>query len=117
MLFFELMLVGLFGFFLAVLASFFEVVIVRTAKEESFTQGRSRCDHCHHKINWYDNIPIVSFLFLKGKCRYCQQKIAKSYFWVEVLAFLFGVAFYLVYISWPFLQTLPIGQVMLYFLF
>jgi len=117
MLVFELLLVVLFGFFLAVFASFFEVVMVRTARGESFTQGRSKCDHCHHKIDWYDNIPILSFLWLRGRCRYCQQPIAKTYFWTEVVAFLFGVVFYLVYISWPFLQTLPIAQVVLYFLF
>ena len=116
MLFFELSLVLLFAFFLSVLASFFSVVISRTVKEESFINGRSKCDYCHKKIAWFDNIPIFSFLLIKGKCRHCHKKIPKIYFLAEILAFLFGIAFYLLYIYFPILQSLPIWQLVIYFL-
>ena len=103
MLFYELSLVFLFSFFLSVLASFFSVVIYRTAKEESFSKGRSKCEKCHKQIAWYDNIPLLSYLWLGGKCRSCHKKISLVYFLTELLAFLLGIAFYLTYVSSPFL--------------
>lgn len=116
MLLLELSLVFLFAYFLSVLTSFFNVIIVRTAREESFARGRSKCDYCHKKIAWYDNIPILSFILLKGKCRHCQQKIAKSYFLTELVAFFFGIVFCLAYAVSPFLQSLALWQPVLYFL-
>ena len=115
MIFLELSLVLLFSFFLSVLASFFNVVIVRTAREESFSKGRSKCDHCHKTIAWYDNVPVLSFLMLGGKCRHCHKKIAPVYFFSELLAFFTGVIFYLAYVNFPFLQNLAIGQLIIYF--
>jgi prepilin signal peptidase PulO-like enzyme (type II secretory pathway) len=46
----------------------------------------SYCPHCHHDIRWYDNLPIISFLFLKGRCRDCQKKISWQYPLVELIA-------------------------------
>jgi prepilin signal peptidase PulO-like enzyme (type II secretory pathway) len=117
MFFFEFVLIFFFAFFLSTLASFFNVVIFRTAREESFVKGRSKCESCHKQIAWYDNIPLFSFLFLKGKCRYCHKKIAKIYFLSELLAFILGLAFVPAYLQLPFLQFLPVQQLMLYFLF
>lgn len=91
--FFELFLAVCFAFFLAVLASFFNVVIFRTNKEESFARGRSYCEKCHKQIIWYDNIPLVSFLILRGCCRYCHHRIKPIYFWTEVFAFISGLLF------------------------
>lgn len=91
--FFELFLAVCFAFFLAVLASFFNVVIFRTNKEESFARGRSYCEKCHKQIIWYDNIPLVSFLILRGCCRYCHHRIKPIYFWTELIAFVLGLFF------------------------
>lgn len=45
--------------------------------------GRSRCPHCKHQIRWYDNVPILSFLILRGKCRDCHSEISFQYPLVE----------------------------------
>lgn len=95
--FFELSLAVCFAFFLAVLASFFNVVIFRTSKEESFAKGRSYCEKCHQQIAWYDNIPLISFLILRGKCRFCHHRIKPVYFWTELIAFVSGLFFALVF--------------------
>jgi prepilin signal peptidase PulO-like enzyme (type II secretory pathway) len=47
--------------------------------------GRSYCPKCHHQIDWYDNIPVLSFILLKGKCRHCKRKISWQYPIVEVV--------------------------------
>ena len=116
MLFYELSLAFLFSFFLSILASFFNVVIYRTARDESFSKGRSKCEKCHKQIAWYDNIPLLSFLLLGGKCRYCHKKISAVYFLSELVAFLLGIVSYLAYVYSPFLQGLAIWQLAVYFL-
>ena len=81
-------------FFSAVLASFLNVVIFRAVYETPpFWQGRSLCDHCGKEIAAKDNIPILSYLLLKGKCRNCKKKIPSLYFWTEILAGVYGVLF------------------------
>jgi prepilin signal peptidase PulO-like enzyme (type II secretory pathway) len=116
MLFFEIVLVLLFSFFLATLASFFNVVIVRTAREESFTGGRSKCDTCGKQIAWFDNVPLFSFLLLRGKCRHCHKAIARTYFTTELLAFALGIIFYLLYAHFAWWQDLSLPQLVLGFL-
>jgi len=67
------------------IGSFLNVVALRLLKEESFVQGRSKCPKCENLIAWYDNIPVLSFLLLKGKCRNCSEKISIQYPIVEIL--------------------------------
>ena len=57
-------------------------------------KSRSFCPSCKNQINWYDNIPFLSFIFLKGKCRNCSYKISFQYFLVELIA---AISFLLVY--------------------
>ena len=59
-----------------------------------WVSGRSYCDYCHKQLKWYDNIPFLSFIFLKGKCRFCHQKIPFQYPLVELLT---GVEFVWIY--------------------
>lgn len=63
----------------------------------------SRCPACKHKISWTDNIPLLSYLLLKGKCRHCNQPISSRYFWVELLT---AVLFVLCFIRFGFSTTL-----------
>lgn len=56
----------------------------------------SCCDHCQKPLKWFEKIPILSFLFLKGKCSHCSQPIAQSFFVLEVFGLLFGLFFYLI---------------------
>ena len=82
--------IGVLG---AVIGSFVNVVSMREAKGEDFVHGRSYCPHCHHSLCAWDLLPILSFLFLRGKCRYCKQSISVRYFLVEIV---FAVLFVLV---------------------
>ena len=66
------------------IGSFLNCVIYRLETGENFLKGRSYCPYCKHVLNWQDLIPILSFLILKGKCRYCQQKISLQYPIVEI---------------------------------
>ena len=65
--------------------SFLNVVVDRSNEGKSFLKGRSHCDHCRHKLHWFDLIPIVSFLLLSGKCRYCKAKLSFYYPIVEII--------------------------------
>ena len=82
--------IGVLG---AVIGSFVNVVSVREAKGEDFVHGRSYCPHCQHSLHALDLVPILSYLFLRGKCRYCKQSISVRYFLVEIV---FTVLFILV---------------------
>ena len=77
----------------AIIGSFINVVSMRLGKGEDFIYGRSCCPHCRHTLRAVDLIPLVSFLCLKGKCRYCKKRISIRYFLVEVL---FSLIFILV---------------------
>lgn len=87
-----------FNFFIFVLGlavgSFLNVCIYRLPREESIVKPRSRCPKCKKLIHWYDNIPLLSYIILRGKCRYCNTKIAFQYFIVELLTGLIFLLFY-----------------------
>ena len=68
-----------------VIGSFLNVVVLRTISGGKFYHGRSECIHCNSTINWFDNIPILSFLILKGKCRSCDRSISIQYPLVELI--------------------------------
>jgi len=72
----------LFG---AALGSFFNVCISRIPSKGSIVFPASHCPKCKHKIRKYDNIPVLSYLILKGKCRDCGLKIPAHYFLVEII--------------------------------
>lgn len=65
--------------------SFFNVLIYRMPREEKIGLSRSRCPHCRKTIRWYDNIPFLSYVVLRGKCRDCGKLISFRYFVVELL--------------------------------
>ena len=65
--------------------SFLNVVAHRLARQTTLFTLRSRCPHCSQVIVWYDNIPVLSYLFLRGKCRLCKQSISFLYPLIELL--------------------------------
>lgn len=80
------MYISILGFLLGIfLGSFLNCISVRLASNKSFTKGRSQCVWCNHDLSWNDLFPILSFLFLKGKCRYCKKKISWQYPISEIL--------------------------------
>src|SRR3989338_3131722 len=70
----------------ACLGSFLNVVIHRLHAGESFIRGRSHCPHCRRTLPWADLIPLISFALLRGRCRFCREKIAAQYPAVELAA-------------------------------
>ncbi len=74
-----------------ILGSFYNVVIYRLPKGEPFLFERSKCPKCGTPIRWYDNVPVLSFLLLRGKCRSCGQKISLQYPLVELASGLLAV--------------------------
>jgi leader peptidase (prepilin peptidase) / N-methyltransferase len=67
------------------IGSFLNVCIYRIQREESIAFPASHCTNCGYELKWIDLIPIVSYLFLKGKCRKCSEKISLKYPLVELL--------------------------------
>lgn len=90
---------GLIFVFGLVIGSFLNCLIWRLYSDETVL-GRSYCPECRKQISWFDNIPILSFLLLRGKCRSCHKKISWQYPLVELsTGFLFVLAFYVNTIS------------------
>lgn len=77
-----------------IIGSFLSVVILRSMREESWVTGRSKCDDCGHLIRWYDNIPLFSFIILRGRCRDCKTNIRPLHFLVELLTGILFVWWY-----------------------
>ena len=76
------------------IGSFLNVVILRAFSDESIAGPGSKCPQCQTSLKWYHNIPVLSYLFLKGKCAYCSKKISLQYPIVELLTgFLFVAVF------------------------
>jgi len=76
-----------------VIGSFLNVVIFRLEKGGKMINDRSKCLHCSRILAWYDLVPILSFIFLKGKCRYCGKPISFQYPLVELAT---GILFVLI---------------------
>lgn len=94
---FWLILVTVYG---ACIGSFLNVVIYRMPEGLGLATPRSSCPECHHPLAWFDNIPIVGWLLLAGKCRYCRCRISPQYPLVEAIcAGLFAAVFLLDYAS------------------
>ncbi len=74
--------------------SFSNVCIHRLPKDQGVIFSRSLCPKCKNTIRWYDNIPLISYLLLKAKCRDCSNKISFQYFVVELLT---AIAFVIIY--------------------
>ena len=69
----------------AALGSFLNVLIYRLPEETSIIFPASRCPHCRKAIRFYDNIPVISYILLKGRCRECHEKISFRYPLVELI--------------------------------
>ena len=89
------LLAGLWG---ALWGSFFCLVIVRLPAEESIVRPSSHCRNCHAPIAWYDNIPLLSYLLLGGRCRQCKAHFSCRYFIVELLVCGLALALHQVYV-------------------
>ncbi|PYS01939.1 MAG: prepilin peptidase [Acidobacteria bacterium] len=78
-----------------VIGSFLNVCILRIPQEVPITVPRSHCPHCKKLIRWYDNVPVLSYLILGGRCRRCKKKISARYPLIEAVSGLISVLLYL----------------------
>ena len=109
-------IVFIFG---AMIGSFLNVVIYRIPKGESIVFPSSKCQSCQNSLKWWHNIPIFSWLFLRGKCYFCKEKISAQYPAVEfltglifvVLYFKLGLVWYLPFIAASFAALLALVMI------
>lgn len=79
------------------MGSFFNVVILRSLSGESIVFPPSKCPKCNHKLYPWHNIPVLSYIFLRGKCHFCKEKISIQYPIVELLTMIMYAAAFLTY--------------------
>ena len=89
---FVVILGGLWG-------SFANVCIYRLPLDKGVVSGRSYCPKCKKKIVWYDNIPLISYFLLNGKCRKCKKKISGQYALVEFIS-IFHFLLFIIYMAY-----------------
>jgi leader peptidase (prepilin peptidase)/N-methyltransferase len=85
----------------AIWGSFANVVIYRMPRGESVVSPRSRCPECGHAIAGFDNVPVLSYLLLRGKCRHCKAPFSPRYLMVELLAGMLSFATYMTMVHVP----------------
>lgn len=93
----------------SIIGSFLNVVILRTPLHQSIVTEPSHCFSCGHRLAWYDMFPIFSWIFLRGKCRYCGEKISPRYMIVEGIT---AVLYCLAYLVFGFRLELAFSAVL-----
>ena len=109
---FVIILGGLWG-------SFANVCIYRLPMDKGVVSGRSYCPKCKKQITWKDNIPILSYLLLSGKCRKCKKPISSQYALVEFLSILFFTIIYFLYgitLTTLLLMILSLSFIIIFFI-
>ena len=99
--------------------SFANVCINRLPKEQGVVSGRSHCPKCKKQIFWYDNIPLISYLLLGGKCRKCKKKISIQYIFVELISIFSFFSIYYLYgitLTTLLLMILSLSFIIIFFI-
>lgn len=91
------------------IGSFINVVIYRLPLKMNLAKPGSHCPKCNAPIKWYDNIPVISFIVLKGRCRYCKEKISPRYILVELMT---GICSTLIFIRFGLSMLSLFGIIM-----
>jgi leader peptidase (prepilin peptidase) / N-methyltransferase len=98
----------------SIVGSFLNVVIHRVPKEQSIVSPGSRCPSCGHEIRWYDNIPLVSYGLLTGRCRSCGEGISARYPLVEFLTAMLCFGTLLKYgLTWNFASAFILSSLLI----
>ncbi|MGN0017594.1 MAG: prepilin peptidase [Candidatus Gastranaerophilaceae bacterium] len=96
------------------IGSFLNVVILRALSGESIVFPASKCPKCQTPLKWWHNIPIISYIFLKGKCAFCHEKISVQY---PIIEFITGYLFLITYLKFDFtLNTLFLSLIFCLFI-
>lgn len=94
--------------------SFLTVIGTRLPRGEGFIKGRSHCDECLHELSFLDMIPIISYIFLHGRCRYCKKKISSLSTYMELFTgILFLLSYYIFGLSYELLISLGIVSLLI----
>lgn len=97
-----------------VFGSFFNVLAIRIPKKESIIRPGSHCEKCGHKLKWYELIPILSFIFQKGKCTSCKTQLSLLYPFSELaLGLLFMISYYSFGFSYELIISIILSSVMI----
>lgn len=105
----EILLIVLFALLGLAVGSFLNVCIDRLPRNESIVNPPSHCSVCQHRLAVKDNIPMFSYLRLRGRCRYCQASIPRRLFWVELAT---GLIFAFLY--WHYGLSVELGVMAFY---
>ena len=89
-----------------IFGSFLNLVGLRIPRDENITFSRSHCEICNHTLKWYELIPIISFIFLRGRCKNCKNKLSLLYPFTEIAS---GILFLVSYHSFGFSFNLIIA--------
>lgn len=96
------------------MGSFYTVIGLRLPNKEDFIKTKSHCDNCKHNLSLIDMVPIISYLFLRGKCRYCHEKVSNMSTLMELFTgILFSLSFYLFGFSFNLLIALGIVSLLI----
>ena len=110
----ELLYLIIFFVFGTLMGSFYTVVGFRLPNRENFISSSSHCDHCKHRLSFLDMIPIISYIFLRGRCRYCQKKISNLSTYMEFFTgVLFALSFFVFGFSYQLLFALGIVSLLI----
>lgn len=103
---------GLLIFILgSAVGSFLNVLVYRSTRGQDWVKGRSRCEHCRKRISWYENIPLLSYLVLRGRCSGCAQPIDPIHPLVEFLTGSLFLWWYLVGFLFFHLSSAPMQTI------
>ena len=101
--------------------SFYTLAVYRIPKKQDIIHTHSYCPNCNHKLGIWDLIPVFSYIFLGGKCRYCGQKIRPRYFILETLSgmmfLIFAVVLKMNIYNWNIITIINFATLILYFTF
>lgn len=101
-----MIIIYLFTFLIGLaLGSFFNVLIYRIPRKESIAFPPSHCPLCNEHISFYDNIPVLSYIILRGRCRHCNARISPVYPFVELIT---GIVFLLIVIAYGLTIAAPV---------
>lgn len=108
-------IIGIYIFAIGLcIGSFLNVVIYRLPLEIFLVKGRSYCPTCKHQLNYKDLFPLLSYIFLKGRCRYCKSKISIRYLLIELVTGIFYVLLLIRFgISWDLLFYMILISILL----
>ena len=105
----EVILIAVFALLGMVVASFLNVCIDRLPGNESLIYPASHCTSCHHRLAVKDLIPVFSYLWLRGRCRYCQTSLPRRLLWVEI-----GTGALFAFLYWHYGLTAELAVVTVY---